>query len=137
MNWTGLGIVSPREKWPTTKQSPEFSRPGVYILTGYPSDEDDLSTIYIGEGDVLRTCIDSHFQSKTFWDQCITFTASNNSFNKAHVRCLKSALVNRVLQANRCKLDNSTEPQRIGLSEAERTDTEGFLREVLQIRVGA
>src|ERR1700758_3503977 len=34
MNWTGHGIVFPREKWPTTKQRPEFSRTGLYILQG-------------------------------------------------------------------------------------------------------
>ena len=59
MNWTGLGIVFPREKWPATKQRPEFSRPGVYILTGYRSAEDELPTVYIGESDVLRSRIDT------------------------------------------------------------------------------
>ena len=133
MNWTGLGIVFPREKWPATKQRSEFSRPGVYILTGYRSAEDELPTIYIGEGDVLRSRIDSHFQNKDFWDRGIVFTASNNSLNKAHVRWLESALVSRAAQAKRCLLDNGTEPQQVGLSEAERADTEAFLREVLQI----
>ncbi len=133
MNWTGLGIVFPREKWPATKQRSEFSRPGVYILTGYRSAEDELPTIYIGEGDVLRSRIDSHFQNKDFWDRGIVFTASNNSLNKAHVRWLESALVSRATQAKQCLLDNGTEPQQVGLSEAERADTEAFLREVLQI----
>ena len=133
MNWTGLGIVFPREKWPVTKQRAEFSRAGVYILTGYRSAGDELPTIYIGEGDVLRIRIDSHFQNKDFWDRGIVFTASNNSLNKAHVRWLEAALVSRASQAQRCILDNGTEPQQVGLSEAERADTEGFLREVLQI----
>ena len=99
MNWTGLGIVFPREKWPTTKLRAEFSRPGVYILTGYRSAEDELPTIYIGEGDVLRNRIDAHFQNKDFWDRGIVFAASNNSLNKAHVRWLESALVSRAAQA--------------------------------------
>jgi hypothetical protein len=133
MNWTGLGIVFPRDKWPTTKQRGEFSRPGVYILTGYRDAGDELPTIYVGEGDVLRTRIDSHFQNKDFWDRGIVFTASNTSLNKAHVRWLESALVSRAAQAKRCILDNGNEPQQVGLSEAERADTEGFLREVLQI----
>lgn len=133
MNWTGLGIVFPREKWPTTRPRHEFGRPGVYILTGYRNANDELPTIYIGEGDVLRSRIDSHFTSKDFWDRGIVFTASNNSLNKAHVRWLESALVSRAGQARRCILDNGTEPQQVGLSEAERADTEGFLREVLQI----
>jgi hypothetical protein len=82
---------------------------------------------------VLRNRIDSHFQNKYFWDRGIVFTASNNSLNKAHVRWLESALVNRAVQAKRGILDNGTEPQQVGLSEAQRADTEGFLREVLQI----
>jgi hypothetical protein len=133
MNWTGLGIIFPREKWPTTKQRAEFSRTGVYILTGYKSAEDELPTIYIGEGDVIRNRIESHFQNKDFWDRAMVFTASNNSLNKAHVKWLEYALVNRAIEAKRCILDNGTEPQETALSEAERADTEAFLHEVLQI----
>src|SRR4051794_13965164 len=106
MNWTGLGIVFPRDKWPTTKQRPEFSRAGVYILVGYKEGTDDLPTIYVGEGDITRNRIDSHFQNKDFWDQAIVFTAPNNSLNKAHVKWLEYALVNRARQANRCRLEN-------------------------------
>ena len=134
MNWTGHGIVFPREKWPTTRQRPEFSRTGVYILSGYEEGaNDDLPTIYIGEGDVIRNRIESHYQSKDFWDRAIVFTATNNSLNKAHVKWLEYALVNRATQAHRSKLDNGTEPQPPALSEAERADTDAFLGEVLQI----
>lgn len=134
MNWTGHGIVFPREKWPATKQRPEFSRTGVYILSGYEEGvNDDLPTIYIGEGDVIRNRIESHYQNKEFWDRAIVFTATNNSLNKAHVKWLEYALVNRATQAHRSKLDNGTEPQPPALSEAERADTDAFLGEVLQI----
>lgn len=61
MNWTGLGIIFPREKWPTTKPRAEFSRTGIYVLSGYEKAEDELPTIYIGEGDVIRNRIDSHY----------------------------------------------------------------------------
>ncbi len=133
MNWTGLGIVFPRDKWPTTKQRPEFSRTGLYVLSGYEKAEDELPTIYVGEGDVIRNRLDSHFQNKDFWDRAIVFTASNNSLNKAHVKWLEYALVNRAVQAKRCILENGTEPQEPALSEAERADTQAFLNEVLQI----
>ena len=133
MNWTGLGIVFPREKWPTTKQRPEFSRAGVYILVGYRAEGDELPTVYIGEGDVIRNRIDTHFQSKDFWSRAIVFTASNNSLNKAHVKWLEYALVNRASEAKQSNLENGNEPQEPGLSEAERHDTQGFLRELLQI----
>lgn len=133
MNWTGLGIIFPREKWLTTRQRPEFSRTGLYILSGYRSAEDELPTLYIGEGDVIRTRIESHFQNKDFWDRAIVFTASNNSLNKAHVKWLEYALVDRAVQTKRSILDNGTEPQEPALSEAERADTQAFLHEVLQI----
>jgi hypothetical protein len=42
MNWTGLGISFPRDKWPGTKQRTEFGKAGVYILVGYASEENDL-----------------------------------------------------------------------------------------------
>src|SRR5216683_761488 len=133
MNWTGHGIVFPREKWPTTKQRSEFSRTGLYILSGYKDGADDLPTLYIGEGDVIRNRIESHFHNKDFWDRAIVFTATNNSLNKAHVKWLEYALVNRATQAHRSNLDNGTEPQPPALSEAERADTDAFLGEVLQI----
>lgn len=133
MNWTGHGVVFPREKWPATRQRSEFSRTGLYILSGYKSAEDELPTVYIGEGDVIRNRIESHFQNKDFWDRAIVFTASNNSLNKAHVKWLEYALVNRAVQAKRSILDNGNEPQEPALSEAERADIQAFLQEILQI----
>ena len=51
MNWTGIGLVFPRIKWPEIKRRPEFDRTGVYILVGYVGEDDDLPTIYIGQSD--------------------------------------------------------------------------------------
>jgi len=133
MNWTRLGIIFPREKWPATRQRGDFSRTGLYILSGYKHAEDELPTVYIGEGDVIRNRIESHFRSKEFWDRAIVFKGPNNSLNKAHVKWLEYSLVNRAIQAKRSILDNGTEPQEPALSEAERADTQAFLREVLQI----
>lgn len=132
MNWTGLGIVVPREKWPSTRQRSEFARTGIYILTGQ-TEGNELPTVYVGEARETRTRIDAHFQTKDFWDRAIVFTASNNSLNTAHAKWLEHALVDRAVRAKRSILDNGTEPQEPALSEAERADTRAFLREVLQI----
>jgi hypothetical protein len=88
MNWTGLGTIFPREKWPSTKQRPEFSRAGVYVLSGYKGDsgDDELPTIYIGEGDVVGRRIGSHFQEKDFWDRAIVFEAALTSGDSIGVR---------------------------------------------------
>ena len=69
MNWTGLGIVFPRAKWPETEGRPGFGRTGVYILVGYKDQGDELPTLYIGQADGVRNRIDSHYQAEEFWDR--------------------------------------------------------------------
>ena len=134
MNWTGLGIVFPREDWPEIKQRSDFSRPGVYILIGYVTD-DDLPTLYIGQGDVVRARLESHVQNKDFWSKAVVFvsSASSGGLNRAHATWLEHALINRAVTADRSHLENGTEPQAPQLSKAEKADTQAFLREMLQI----
>lgn len=133
MNWTGLGIVFPRETWAETRRRDEFSRTGVYILVGYKGEEDDLPTLYIGQGDRVISRIESHLRSKDFWDWGIAFVSANNSLNRAHVTWLEYALIERAQQAKRSYLDNGNSPMEPGLSESEKADTKGFLKEILQI----
>jgi hypothetical protein len=134
MNWTGLGIVFPREGWPKIKSRSDFSKPGVYILVGHVT-EDDLPTIYIGQGDVIRARIESHFDKKDFWNKAIVFvsSATSGSLNRAHATWLEHALIQRARKAKQSNLENATDPQEPQLSEAEKADTQAFLREMLQI----
>ena len=145
MNWTGLGIAFPREDWPKIKQRAEFSRAGVYILIGYADDhpnddvetdpDDDLPTIYIGQSDVVRPRIENHFVNKDFWTSAAVFVSSTTGggLNRAHATWLEHALIHRAIKVKQSHLENSTEPQEPQLSEAERADTQAFLREILQI----
>ena len=134
MNWTGVGVVFPRERWLAARTSrPELVRTGVYILVGYKEGDEDVPTLYIGEGDAVRDRIDSHAQTKEFWDQGYVFTTSNNGLNKAHVRWLERELIQQAIKAGRSKLDNVTAPGEPPLSEAERADSRAFLREILQV----
>ncbi len=131
MNWTGLGIAFPRSKWNEVRQRTEFVRAGVYILVGYQ--EDDLPTIYIGQADGVRSRIEAHYQNKDFWDWGIIFVSNSGGLNRAHVTWLEYALVNRATATGRCRLDNGNAPQEPGLTEAEKADTQAFLKEILQI----
>jgi hypothetical protein len=133
MNWTGLGIAFPRNQWTAIRQRGEFSKPGVYILVGQT--EDDLPTIYIGQGDGVRDRIEAHFANKEFWDWGVTFVSHGASagLNRAHITWLEHALIDRATKAGRSNLDNGNAPREPGLSEAERADTQGFLKEILQI----
>jgi hypothetical protein len=132
MNWTGLGLVFPREKWPETRNRPEFARTGIYILVGYKGEPDELPTLYIGQADGVKNRIDEHFQ-KDFWTWAIMFVSASNGLNRAHVLWLEHALVKRAQEAKRSHLDNGNAPQEPGLSQSEKADTQGFLKEILQI----
>jgi len=133
MNWTGLGIVFPRAKWPDIRNRPEFGRTGVYVLTGYGEGDDDLPTVYVGQADGVKGRIDSHAQQKDFWDTGIVFVSNSGGLNRAHVTWLEHAMIARALEAKRCHLDNGNAPQEPALSEAEKADTRAFLQEILQI----
>jgi hypothetical protein len=133
MNWTGVGVVFPRKRWQSARNRVELGRTGVYILVGYKEGDDDLPTLYIGEGDAMRDRIDSHAQTKEFWEHGYAFSTSNSGLNKAHVRWLERELIQQAKKAGRSKLDNGTAPPEPPLSEAERADSRAFLREILQI----
>ena len=133
MNWTGIGVAFPRTKWPDVRHRQEVQRTGIYILVGYRGDEDDLPTLYIGQADGVRGRIESHYTAKDFWDWGIVFTSSSGGLNRAHVTWLEYALVKRATETKRCHLDNGNAPQEPALTEAEKADTQGFLKEILQI----
>lgn len=132
MNWTGLGIVFPRDAWDSTKRRPEFEKAGVYVLVGYSGD-DDLPTLYVGQADGLRKRIDQHAKAKDFWDWACVFASANDGLNRAHVTWLEWALISQAVSAGRSRLDNGNIPQEPALSESEKADTRGFFKEILQI----
>lgn len=134
MNWTGMAIVFPRDQWGRVKQRQEFKRPGVYILVGY-EEEDDLPTIYVGQGDGILSRIESHAQSKDFWTWAIGFVSNSaqGGLNRAHITWLEYALLQRVNDIGRSHLDNGNLPREPALTEAEKADTQAFLEEILQI----
>jgi hypothetical protein len=133
MNWTGVGIVFPRGKWADVRKRPELSKTGVYILMGFKGENEDLPTIYIGQADGVGNRIESHVQKKDFWDWGAVFVSTSGGLNRAHVTWLEYALIRQAKQTGRCQLDNTAIPQEPALSEAEKADTQGFLKEMLQI----
>ncbi len=132
MNWTGLGVVFPRESWPQTRKRSDFSKGGVYILVGFTENE-DIPTLYIGQTDNLGARFNRHIRDKDFWDWACVFVSTNEGLNRAHITWLEWALVQHARKANRSILENSVSPQEPSLSESEKADTRAFLKEILQI----
>jgi hypothetical protein len=127
----GHFIACPRARFPEARTSQEFARTGVYILCG-PSEDSDLPTIYVGEGDPTRPRLEQHYRQKDFWTSLILFTA-NNQLNKAHVQYLESRLVSLARAAKRCILNNSNDPQLPTLDIPGTAAMDMFLEEMLLI----
>jgi hypothetical protein len=134
LNWTGVGIAFPRSGWPQLSSRPEFKGSGIYVLTG-PTEgtDDELPTVYVGQGDEIGVRIESHHSDKDFWNWGYAFVSKGNALNRAHVTWLEHALLERAKRAERCHLDNAQQPREPRLSEPDHADTQGFLREMLRI----
>lgn len=130
-NWIGQGIVCPRGRYTEVKSRPEFSRSGVYLLVGH--DGDQLPTVYVGEAERVRNRLDQHYSNKDFWQEAIVFTTTGTPLNKAQVKYLEARLVELAKEYKRAKLENTVEPQRPGLAEADQAEMEGYLDELLSL----
>ena len=142
LNWTGICVSFPRQKWSVVKSRPELSSIGVYILSGYGTEaadnntgqvDDDLPAIYIGQADPLQNRIDQHYRNKDFWDRGIIFTSTNNGLNRAHVNWLEYALIEKAKASGRCHLNNEVSPREPTLTQADKANMRTFLREILEI----
>lgn len=132
MNWTGIGLEVSREAWTKYKNRNEFGQAGIYVLFGYQEGE-DLPTLYIGQGDGVKSRIESHEKNKAFWDKVLVFVSSNNGLNRAHITWLEWALIQQAKNTGRCRLDNNATPNEPVLTESEKADTQEFLNEILSI----
>lgn len=54
---------------------------GRYILVGNKEGDDELPTLYIGEGDAVRDRVESHDRKKDFWAHGYAFVTSNSGLN--------------------------------------------------------
>ncbi|MCW8091335.1 GIY-YIG nuclease family protein [Alteromonas sp. ASW11-130] len=132
MNWTGKGIEVSRDAWTTYRNRKEFLQTGIYILIGYEQ-SDDIPTVYVGQGDGVKSRIESHYSKKPFWDKAIVFISSNDGLNRGHITWIEWALISKAIAAGRCVLDNSVVPSEPALTESEKSDTREFLNELLSI----
>jgi Domain of unknown function (DUF4357) len=123
-------LVSSRSDYPRARKRDEYTRPGVYLLTGPPSGNGLKDQLYIGEADDVRDRVDQHLKNKDFWTAVVAFTSKDENLNKAHVRYLEARLVQLASKAGRVNLLNGTVPTLPKLSEPDRADMETYLREM-------
>lgn len=132
-SWTGVAILSPRDRYLDLRGEPEFNRTGVYVLTGPDPIAEGSTRAYVGRADQLRARIDSHVKEKDWWDSCLCFTTSDNSLTLTHIQFLEAALLARALEAGQVKLDNIQFPEIPRLCRADLFDLTRFLENVLML----
>jgi len=136
MNWTGRGIVAPRDRWSDVCERAESARSGIYVLTGYDVDElgNDRVVAYIGQTDNLRKRISEHDVKRDWWDQAVLFlSTADEGLNRAHTTWLEWELMRLAAAAGRCRLENRAAPSEPVLIESEKADTRAFLAEMLRM----
>lgn len=129
-NWVGKALMFPRTIFPSIKQRNEFSQTGVYLLLG-PREGGDGEQLYVGEGDPVKSRLDSHYASKDFWNRAVIFISTGSPLNKAHIQFLEARLIALANEAKRLPLENRNQPAESNLSEADRADMQVFLEHLL------
>lgn len=132
MNWTGIGIEVARKHWGENRSREELGRAGIYILCGEYT-TDGMQTLYIGQGDGIRSKIDLHTKSQGFWDKALIFVSHNNGLSRTHITWLEWALIERALRLHQCQLENIAMPPEPQLAASEKADVQEFLEEMLAI----
>ena len=131
--WTGVGVTCSRARYPTARARPEFVRPGVYVLVGPHPANPLASVVYIGQAEIANDRLDQHLKGKDFWERLVLFTDGSGTLNNANFRYLEARLIQIALTAKRATVANGNQPGGVTLSEADRADTEAFLRDMLLI----
>ena len=133
-NWTGKVISAPRSDLAELLKRKEAERTGAYVLLGDDPDVLGGQRCYIGEADVIASRLRQHAGSergKDFWSRVLIITSKDDNLTKAHGRYLEARLIRMALQAGRAHVENGTAPADPPLPEADISDMDYFLSQLL------
>lgn len=126
-NWNGRGIDFPRSAWTTVRSRPDFTKPGIYVLSGPPDD------VYVGEADSLKDRLNTHYASLDFWTRGVAFVSQGANLNKTIVKYLEAKMLELARAAKRSTIKNTNKPSMPYMSEPVQIEADGFLDEMLPI----
>ena len=126
-NTTVVGTLFPRSSLDTFGKRESSNKPGVYLLVGTDEGDPTSKRVYVGEGDPVLPRLRNHLANKEFWTQAIVFTSKDDYLTKTQIQFLESSIVEKLKNAARSIVDNSTTPTLPNISEAEQSEVEHFL----------
>ena len=125
-NWSGVGVVFPRESIAEVIKEEYAQRPGVYILVGDLAEE----TVYIGEADPVAVRLKQHLQKDWSWG---VFFVDSHGIGKTEVQFLESELVRIAKEVGSAILMNKNVPNKPNMSRPSQAAATVFLQEMLLI----
>lgn len=128
-NWSGSGVVFPKDQFNHLKNEPGFNLAGIYILVGNTAEE----TIYIGEADPVGDRLKNHVANREGWEWGVYFFDRLNKIGKTEVQYLESELVALARKCNRTIMLNRNNPTAPTMSFAAKATAQAFLEDVLLI----
>ena len=115
-----IAFKIPKIKLKDCKDRSDINYSGVYILIG---EKNDKECIYIGQSDKLYKRMVQHLTDKDYWNECILFTRTDNSFNTGNILYLEDFLYNLAKENNRVEIDTQR-TNNISLTENEVAEME-------------
>lgn len=139
-NWTGVAYKIPRMAIDKCKDRVDLSQSGVYFLLGT---EQDKNVVYIGQagvrknndGILCRLLEHKRNVDKSYWNEAIVLTTSNNSFGPTEISYLENRFYNIAIEASRVEVKNNVEPTAGNITEEKECELEEFI-ESAKILVG-
>jgi hypothetical protein len=125
-NWSGVGVVFPRDSIAEVIKEEYAQRPGVYILVGDLAEE----TVYIGEADPVAVRLKQHLQKDWSWG---AFFVDSHGIGKTEVQFLESELVRIAKETGSAILMNKNAPNKPNMSRPSQAAATVFLKEMLLI----
>lgn len=139
-NWTGVAYKLPRMSIEKCKDRIDLSQSGVYFLLGM---EEEKGVVYIGQagvrknndGILCRLLEHKRNVDKSYWNEAIVLTTSNNSFGPTEISYLENRFYNLATEANRVEVKNNVEPTAGNITEEKECELEEFI-ESAKVLVG-
>lgn len=129
INWTGRGLLFPRNHIAELRDWDETKGSCVYFLFGH-DDAEGKPLAYVGQTDDIVKRIQKHLKEKDYWNELVIFNSKDRNFNTAHVRYLEARLYEIAESTDRYRLTNKSQPRAPRLSRGEKDSMEEFLENI-------
>ena len=131
--WTGLALMTRRDRLQDDLKREEFKSSGVYVLLGPGHGSPTSRRIYIGEGSIIADRIIKHITEKDYWTELVLFTTKDGSLDKTTIGYLEAVLLQKARDAARAEIENIRFPEPSDTTESKEADFKSFLNDMLVI----